>query len=189
MTKKIDVFQTFEDTKMKRMQVVYLNYKNFTPAQIAKWVDYKVSTIKMYIKKYTDDLLEKAKKIFYHVSMKTKKVLVGGVQLVYLFKFFNADGGLICSKVGTTTRLPEERMKEEIKYYIKRGIPVASAEICSVIDCGAIPAEGAESLTRALFIRRFPASFKKNDRFFGVDIPVRTFNQAVNNYLKEVTVF
>lgn len=181
---KIDVFQKFEETDMKRMQVVYLNKYGFDPEQISKWVDYAVSTIKTYIKKFAD-LLEKAEKTFYRVTKKVKAVLVGGRQLVYLFKFYDSDGKLICSKVGTTTRLPEQRIKEEIKYYQSYGIPVASTEICSVIDCGSIPCEGAESITRAAFIRKYPEAFCKNDRFFGVDLPVRTFNQIVKNYLEE----
>ena len=182
--KKISVFQKFEDTDTKRLQVVYLGDHGFTPAEIRKWVDYAESTIKTYLRKFAD-LLEQAKRFFYHVTKKVKKVLRGGKQLVYLFKFYDSDGKLICSKVGTTTRLPEERLKEEIKYYQKHGIPVADTEICSVIDCGAIPCEGAESATRAAFIHKFPDAFCKNDRFFGVDIPVRTFNQIVKNYLVE----
>ena len=181
---KVDVFQRFEDTDTKRLQVVYLGDHGFTPAEIRKWVDYAESTIKTYLRKFAD-LLEQAKRFFYHVTKKVKKVLRGGKQLVYLFKFYDSDGKLICSKVGTTTRLPEERLKEEIKYYQKHGIPVADTEICSVIDCGAIPCEGAESATRAAFIHKFPDAFCKNDRFFGVDIPVRTFNQIVKNYLAE----
>lgn len=181
---KVDVFQKFEDTDTKRMQVVYLDSCGFTPAEIRKWVEYAESTIKGYIKKFAD-LLEKAKKYFYHVTKKVKAVLRGGKQLVYLFKFYDSDGKLICSKVGTTTRLPEQRLQEEIKYYRNHGIPVESTEICSVIDCGAIPCEGAESITRAAFIRKYPEAFCKNDRFFGVDIPTRTFNQIVKNYLAE----
>ena len=181
---KVDVFQKFEDTDTKRMQVVYLDSCGFTPAEIRKWVEYAESTIKGYIKKFAD-LLEKAKKYFYHVTKKIKAVLRGGKQLVYLFKFYDSDGKLICSKVGTTTRLPEQRLQEEIKYYRNHGIPVESTEICSVIDCGAIPCEGAESITRAVFIRKYPEAFCKNDRFFGVDIPTRTFNQIVKNYLAE----
>lgn len=179
---KIDVFQNFEDTNMKRMQAVYLNAYGFTAKEISKWVSYAESTIKTYIRKFAD-LLDKAKKTFYHITKKVKAVLVGGRQLVYLFKFYDSDGKLICSKVGTTTRLPEQRLQEEIKYYRKHGIPVESTEICSVIDCGAIPCEGAESITRAAFIRKYPDAFCKNDRFFGVDIPTVTFNRIVKNYL------
>lgn len=182
-TKKIDVFQNFEDTEFKRMQVVYLDKYDFTPKEIAKWTNYTESTIKTYIKKFSN-LLDKACKTFYHITQKVKKVLKGGKQLVYLFKFYDKHGTLICSKVGTTTRLPEQRLKEEIKYYQKHGIDVDHAEMCSIIDCGAIPAEGAESITRASFIHKYPSAFCKNDRFFDVDIPTRTFNKIVNQYLE-----
>lgn len=185
--KKIDVFQDFADASMKHLQVVYLDSHGFIPEEIAKWTGYAVSTIKGYVKKF-QNLLEKAKKVFYHITLKAKKVLRGGKQLVYLYKFYNSDNELICSKVGTTTRLPEQRLKEEIKYYTKHGIPVDHAKICSVIDCGAIPAEGAESITRGLFIHRYPDAFKKNDRFFGVDIPTRTFNAIVKDYLDGATL-
>lgn len=186
MSKKVSVFQDFEDTGMKHLQVVYLDSHGFTPAEISKWTGYVVATIKNYVRKFAN-LLEKAKKTFYHVTQKTKKVLRGGKQLVYLFKFYDAENELICSKVGTTTRLPEQRLKEEIKYYRKREIPVDHADICSVIDCGDIPAEGAESVTRAAFIRNHRETFKKNDRFFGLDIPTRTFNKIVNEYLSGAT--
>lgn len=182
--KKINVFDTYEESEIKRLQVVYLDSHGFTPEEIRKWTGYAISTIKTYVKKFAD-LLEKAKKTFYCVTLKIKKVLHGGRQLVYLYKFYDKDCKLICSKVGTTTRLPEQRLKEEIKYYQNHGIEVADAKICSVIDCGAIPAEGAESVTRAYFIRRHPEAFCKNDRFFGVDIPTRTFNKVVAEYLGE----
>ncbi len=180
--KKTDVFQSFDNAETKHMQVVYLNENGFTPKEISKWTDYAITTIKQYIKKY-DSLIDKARKFFYHITTKTKEVLRAGKQLCYLFKFYTKHEELICSKVGTTTRLPEQRMKEEIKYYQKHGLEVAYAEMCSVIDCKGIPAEGAESITRAYFIHKFPNAFHKNDRFFGVDIPTVTFNKIVNNYL------
>lgn len=180
--KKVSVFQEFADAESKHLQVVYLNSHGFEPQEIAKWTGYAVSTIKGYVKKFAN-LLDKALKVFYHVTKKVKKVLRGGKQLVYLFKFYRDDNTLICSKVGTTTRLPEDRLNEEIKYYRAHGIPVGHAEICSVIDCGAIPAEGAESITRAAFIRRWPDKFCKNDRFFDVDISSQIFNRTVKNYL------
>ena len=179
---KIDVFQTFTDTEYKRMQVVYLSAYGFTPQEITKWTDYTVSTIKTYIRKF-EDLLDKAKKIFYHITLKKKQTLKGGRQYVYLFKFYDKLGHLICSKIGTTTRLPEQRIKEEIKYYCKHGLAVENGEICSVIDCGDIPAEGAESEVRAKFIKKYPAAFHKNDRFFDISIPVVTFNKMVAEYL------
>ena len=181
---KIDVFQKFDDLEMKRMQIVYLNDYGFNVDEIAKWSDYAKSTIKNYIRKFAD-LLDKAKKTFYRITQKAKKVLIGGKQLVYLFKFYNASGELVFSKVGTTTQLPEKRMSQEMREYKKSGLPVESATMNVVIDCGALPAEGAESAVRAYYIKRFPDAFRKNDRFFGVDIPERSFVYAVNTYLTE----
>ena len=185
--KKINVFDTYEDTDLKHLQVIYLDKHGFTPEEISKWTSYAVSTIKGYVKKFAD-LVEKAFETFYHITLKAKKVLHGGKQLCYLYKFYDKNGKLICSKVGTTTRLPEQRLKEEIKYYQKHGIEVETGEICSVIDCGAIPAEGAESITRAYFIRRHPEAFCKNDRFFDVDISTKTFNKVVTDYLEAKAV-
>lgn len=183
--KKIDVFQEFKTAEMKHLQVLYLNKHKFTFEEIEKWTGYCKITIKIYLKKFAD-LLDKACKTFYHITEKIKQVILGGKQLVYLFKFYDEDNKLICSKVGTTTRLPEKRLNEEIKYYQKHGIPVASTKICSVIDCGDIPAEGAESVARGKFIMRWPKAFKKNDRFFDVDIPTKYFNKVINNYLTGV---
>ena len=180
--KKVDVFQNFTDADTKHLQTIYLDSHGFTPSEIQKWTGYAVSTIRKYIRDFADRLAEACAK-FYHITKKVKAVLRGGRQLVYLYKFYAEDGALICSKVGTTTRLPEQRLNEEIKYYQKHGIAVANAEICSVIDCGALPAEGAESYTRAQYIRQYPEAFHKNDRFFGVDIPTRNFNKLVSEYL------
>lgn len=181
-TKKIDVFQNFEDAEMKHMQVVYLYDNGFDYNEIANWTKYAISTIRTYICKFLD-LLDKAKKTFYAITQKAKRAILGGRQLVYLFKFYSADNQLICSKVGTTTRLPEQRLNEEIKYYVNHGIPVDHAEICSVIDCGELPAEGAESYARAEYIKKHPTAFCKNDRFFDINISTKHFNKIVNEYL------
>jgi hypothetical protein len=180
--KKIDAFQVFEDADTKHLQTIYLDKHGFTHEQIKKWTGYAISTIKKYIHDFADRIEEACNK-FYHITQKVKAVMRGGRQLVYLYKFYYENGELICSKVGTTTRLPEQRLKEEIRYYQKHGIAVANVEICSVIDCGTIPAEGAESYTRAAYIQKHPEAFHKNDRFFGVDIPTRTFNKLVAEYL------
>ena len=47
-----------------------------------------------------------------------------GTKLCYLFKFYDSNGDLIFSKVGTTERTIRQRLTEEIKYYRKRGIDV-----------------------------------------------------------------
>lgn len=186
---KINPLQKFDktETDLKHMQVVYLHENGFSFEEISKWTEYAVATVKSYVKKFFL-LLDEAKETFKRITKKAKMILKGKRQLCYLYKFYNADNELICSKVGTTTRLPEDRLKEEIVYYKKHNIPVDHAKICSVIDCGNLPAEGAESITRALFIRKYPEAFCKNDRFFGVDIPTKTFNKTVNDYLSGATL-
>ena len=181
---KINALEKQKNVDLAHMQIVYLNHYNFSYDEIAAITEYAEGTIKNYIHKFAN-LLEKAKKIFYHITQNVKREFYGTRQLVYLFKFYNFNNELICSKVGTTTRLPEQRMNEELRYYSQHDIPVARAEMCSIIDCGELPAEGAESQTRAYFIRKYPKAFCKNDRFFGVDIPVRTFDKIVIDYLQE----
>ena len=180
---KISALQKYDDPKLAHKQIVFLYHYDFPYDKIAEITGYQKSTVKTYVRKFSD-LLEEAKEIFYHITKKAKTVIFGKHELVYLFKFYDEKNELVCSKVGTTTRTPEQRIKEEIKYYQKHDIPVAKAEICSVIDCGDLPAEGAESQTRAYFIRRHPKAFCKNDRFFGINIPVRTFNKVVKDYLE-----
>ena len=180
---KISALEKYSDSTLAHKQIVYLYHYNFPYDKIAEITGYQKSTVKAYVRKF-HDLLEEAKKIFYHITQEVKKITLGKRQLVYLFKFYDEKNKLVCSKVGTTTRTPEQRMKEELKYYQNHNIPVAKAEICSVIDCEELPAEGAESQTRAYFIRKHPKAFCKNDRFFGVDIPPRTFNKIVKNYLE-----
>ncbi len=178
----LQMYDPIDEVDIKHMQVVYLNKHGFDKDEISKYTGYAISTIRGYISKFAD-LLEKACEIFATITQKAKKVIFGKRELVYLFKFYDEDEKLICSKVGTTTRLPEERMKEELRYYRDHGIEVTDAEICSVIDCNGLPAEGAESYTRAMYIKKHPEAFCKNDRFFNVDIPVKSFNTYVNEYL------
>lgn len=187
MAKKIDALQKFEknDTHLRHLQTVYLKEHGFELDEIAEWTGYTKATIKLYVKKFKD-LIEEAKKTFYHITMKMKESLIKGKQLVYLFKFKEENIGII-SKVGTTSRLPQRRLKEEINYYNKHGLNVKDAEICSVIDCGDLPAEGAESFARAHYIKKNPKAFHKNDRFFGMDISTKDFNKVIDNYLNEKT--
>lgn len=182
---KIDALQKFDkdDTHIRHLQTVYLNEHHFELKDIAEWTGYSITTIRSYLYKFKD-LIAEAKKTFYHITNKMKKALIAGRQYVYLFKFYDRDIGTI-SKVGMTTQLPTVRLKQEIKYYEEKGFHIKDTKICSVIDCGDIPADGAESATRAYFIRRYPKAFKKNDRFFGVNISAKLFNEIVYNYLNE----
>lgn len=103
-------------------------------------------------------------------------------QKCYLFTFFDADGNMICSKVGTTTRKVLQRLKEELRSDTYKKIGCTKAIVNRVYDCGEIPAEGLESYFRAMYIRRYPQSFKKNDRFMNEWFDLKEADEIVLKY-------
>ena len=104
-----------------------------------------------------------------------------GSQLVYLVRLLDRDGELIWSKVGTTTRRIKERMAEHLRYYRKYG--VTEVQVSRVWDCGELPAEGLESEFRAKYMKKYPGTFRKNDRFAGVEFDLEEADKIVENYL------
>lgn len=105
---------------------------------------------------------------------------IQGKETVYFFKFYsNTD--LLFNKIGTTTRNVVSRLKEEIGYYSKT-FDLSRVEIHRIVDCKDYPAEGAESVLRAELIKQYPKAFRKNDRFFEVDIPPTIFDNIISNY-------
>ena len=44
-------------------------------------------------------------------------------------------------------------------------------------------AEGVESWFRAVYIRKYKGSFKKNDRFFGVDFDLKEADKIFADYV------
>ncbi len=105
-------------------------------------------------------------------------------QKCYLFRFFDSEGNLICSKVGTTTRPILIRIKSELREYEK--LDAVTCVIDRVYDCGHIPAEGMESYFRAEYIRRHPEAFRKNDRFFSVAFDLEDADRICRAYLAPI---
>jgi hypothetical protein len=103
-----------------------------------------------------------------------------GEQAVYFFKFYSEEV-LIFNKVGTSTKDVIARLRDEIGEYSKK-FSIRRVEIHRIRSCGNYPAEGAESALRAELIRQYPMAFRKNDRFFGVDISADVFDEIVNNF-------
>lgn len=103
-----------------------------------------------------------------------------GEQAVYFFKFYNATT-LEFNKVGTSAKDVIARLRDEIGEYSKK-FDIRRVEIHRIRSCGACPAEGAESALRAELIRQYPTAFRKNDRFFGVDIDPAVFDEIVDKY-------
>ena len=180
-------FEKYDNAKIKHLQTIYLAYLGFAEEKISEFTGYALATIKKYIKKF-NNLLDTAKQFFEKSFQDILFILCDNLgkkktEKCYLFKFYGDNNILLFSKIGTTTRSVITRLKEEVKQYRRMQFPINKVEVCAVIDCGNIPAEGAESILRATFIKEFPNSFRKNDRFFGVDIPTETFKNIVEGYL------
>ena len=100
----------------------------------------------------------------------------------YLFEFLDENDKIVCSKVGTTTRQVLKRLKEELNSKTYKNIGCVRAVIQRVYDCGDIPAEGLESYFRAMYIKKYPQSFKKNDRFMGQFFDLAEADKIVAQY-------
>ena len=103
-----------------------------------------------------------------------------GVEAVYFFKFYCSDA-LAFNKIGTSAKNVIARLRDEIGEYSKK-FDICRVEIHRIVPCGGQPAEGAESALRAELIRQYPTAFRKNDRFFGVDISPTVFDEVVSQY-------
>lgn len=105
---------------------------------------------------------------------------ISNEEIVYFFKFFGEDG-LLFDKIGTTTKNAVSRLRDEIGGYSKK-FPIHRVEIHRIRSCNGIPAEGYESELRGKLIADHPSAFRKNDRFFGADIPAEVFDEICNKY-------
>lgn len=103
------------------------------------------------------------------------------IQQLYLIRLLDKDSELVYSKVGTTTRSTEARMKEHLRYYYDNG--VRSIQVTRLWNCGDMEAEGLESEFRAHYIKAYPGTFRKNDRFTGVEFDMDEADRIANGYL------
>lgn len=187
------------ETKVRQAQVVYLDrVLKKTREEIADITGYAISTVRNYINKFSD-LLDYAKEIFEEVVEKVKKlrkskyddvindngydIRVKDGEQCYLFRFFNDYNELLCSKVGTTTRTVRQRLIEELRSKTYKGMGATKATIDRIYNCGELPAEGLESLIRSEYIKKYPRSFKKNDRFIGETFDLDFCDQVAQSYL------
>lgn len=104
-------------------------------------------------------------------------------EICYLFEFYNDEGELLCSKVGTTTRTIRQRLIEELRSKTYKGMGATRATVNRVYKCGDLPAEGLESLIRSEYIKKYPKSFKKNDRFINEYFDFEVCDKIAREYL------
>lgn len=136
------------------------------------------------VDRFVKGVVEKVKSLFKptaNVIYSCEKV--EGNQLVYLLRLLDGEGNLVWSKVGTTTRTIEERMSEHLRYY--RKYDIKTIEVTKVWDCGEVDAEGLESFLRSKYIRKYPGTFQKNDRFYQVEFDVEQAEKWVDFYLND----
>ena len=153
-------------------------WENFTEWQseysldkIAKII---IKNIKKVVKKrkarQRDDIIEKVPIIF-----------ARGTKLCYLFKFYDSNGEIVYTKVGTTERTIRERLSEELRQYRKNN-DISYATVESVFDTGEMFPEGAQDYVKGTWMRKYNQFYKRNDRFT-CDISTDEFNKLVENYL------
>lgn len=142
-----------------------------------------VESVRLLAKRFVKRVVNKVKTALnININYNASADYPEGSQLVYLIRLLDRDGGLVWSKVGTTTRTMKKRMSEHLRYYKKYG--VASIEVTRVYNCGEIPAEGLESEFRSKYMRKYPGAFRKNDRFTGVEFDLAEADSIVREYLR-----
>lgn len=110
---------------------------------------------------------------------------IPGQQTTYLFKFYTDNSNVpVFSKIGTTAKSVNERLRQEIGEYRKK-FDIRSVDVCRIYDCGELPPESFESFLRCKLIKKFPGTWKKNDRFFGTDIPEELFTTLCEQFANE----
>jgi hypothetical protein len=147
--------------------VYFLNPINKTITKIAQVVGKRRS-------KYDD---------FIQINADLAKDYDKGKEKCYLFTFYNDKNEMVCSKIGTTTREVRKRLVEELKSKTYKEMGCVRAVINRVYDCGELPAEGLESYFRAMYIKQFPNSFKKNDRFMDTFFDLKKADEIALAYL------
>ncbi len=207
---KFNPYEYHEKTTIRQLQVVFLaNECGLSNREIADITEYAIGTVRIYIKKYAN-MLEVAREYFdinacavapistpivesvLYRKFKNGKPAVAmefmtecgenlkDEQAVYFFKFYD-ENALLFNKIGTTSKDIISRLRQEISDYSKK-FNIVRVEIHRMRPCGNIPAEGAESALRAEFCKRYPNAFRKNDRFFNVDISPEDFDLVYNQY-------
>lgn len=170
------------DTPYRRrslFEVARALYENF--ASVRKLWDF-VETARLYVNRFIRKVVATVAPASC-IEWNGIQPMQNGVQQVYLIRLLDADNALIWSKVGTTVRETSKRMKEHLRYYKKNG--VCKLEVVRLWDCGAMDAEGLESEFRAHYIRKYPGTFRKNDRFINVEFDLDEADKIVANYLGE----
>lgn len=161
---------------------IALNLWNNSPAVRALW-DY-FDTARKYVARFVRKAVQAVQATLpprMRVEWNGIQKMGKGVQQCYLIRLLDRNKELIWSKVGTTKNPTQERMTEHLRYYAKDGVKFV--EVVRLWDCHGMDAEGAESEFRAHYIKKYPGTFRKNDRFTGVEFDLEEADRIMEKYL------
>ena len=172
------------------MDTAFVRYQNTNKRWKSHWFNTCLEIFnnsKKWANKYIIDVVNKIITKIKHkvpnerILWNTQKInYKEGTELCYLIELLGKNYNLMYSKIGTTTRSIEQRMKEHLRYYAKEGVEYI--KINKVWNCGNINAEGFESYFRSILIKKNPKAFKKNDRFASVIIPIEYADELFEQY-------
>lgn len=176
-----------QEYKYQILQIVYLRYAcHKTPSEITPYVDYAYNTVKTYMYKFRDEF-EESEKIFSarkEFDWSTQGIMNSVFfepenEKCYFMKFYDTEGNLVFSKIGTTKGTVQNRAEKlKSSYRVK----ISKVEILKAFQAGGIPAEGMESYVRSMLMIDYPEYFIKNDRYC-TDIPAEEFEKYCQEYL------
>ena len=171
--------------RKKWFEVALALYENF-PVLREIW-DY-MNTAHLYVDRFVKRVVEKVKQAIDCNLPPRMRIIWNGiekmpdnVQQCYLIRLLDRNKELIWSKVGTTTKATQKRMTQHLDYYKKDG--VRFVEVVRLWSCGDIDAEGAESMFRSHYIKKHPNTFRKNDRFTGVEFDLEKADKLFADYI------
>ena len=171
--------------RKKWFEVALALYENF-PVLREIW-DY-MNTARLYVDRFVKRVAEKVKQAIdcnlpprMRIIWNNIEKMPNNVQQCYLIRLLDRNKELIWSKVGTTTKATQKRMAQHLDYYKKDG--VRFVEVVRLWSCGDMDAEGAESMFRSYYIKKHPNTFRKNDRFTGVEFDLEEADKLFADYV------
>ena len=180
--------------KMNEASTSYERKKWFEVA-LALWNEFPsvreiwdyLDTARKYVARFVRKVAEKVKQVVdcnlpprMRVEWNGIAKMADGVQQCYLIRLLDRNKELVWSKVGTTVKPTQQRMAQHLDYYKKDGIKFI--EVVRLWDCNGVDAEGAESMFRAHYIMKHPGTFRKNDRFTGVEFDLDEADRLMKEY-------
>ena len=174
----IDAKERYENTS-KRWKNAWWDVICYIYDHFEKWHD------KFQINKITKTIIALIKKRKGRTREDIKELVpvhfARGTKLCYLFKFYDENGNIVYTKVGTTERTIRERLGEDLLDY-RKTVNISFATVESVFDTGSLNPEGAQDYVKAIWMHKYNEYYKRNDRFT-CDIPTNYFNELVSGYL------